>query len=222
MRRRELITLIAKAAVAYPFAASAQQKTPVVGLLVSTAADAYASRIAFVRQGLSETGYIEGRNVAIEYRWADNQYGRLPELAADLVRRRVDVIVAITTVATLAAKSATTTIPIVFEAGGDPVALKLVASLNRPGGNLTGVSLLNVEPGAKRLELLREVVPAAKNVGLLINPGAPNAETLSKEVQAAAERLGIKLLVLHATAESDFEVVFEKLRAAAAGALMIG
>ena len=145
MRRRELVKLIAGAAAGYPFAASAQHRTPLVGLLVSTSADAYASRIAFVRQGLSETGYVEGRNVAIEYRWAENQYDRLPELAADLVRRQVDVIVAITTVAALAAKSATTTIPIVFEAGGDPVALKLVASLNRPGANPTGVSLLNVE-----------------------------------------------------------------------------
>jgi putative ABC transport system substrate-binding protein len=222
MRRRELIKLIAGAAAAYPFAAPAQQKTPLVGVLVSTSADAYASRIAFVRQGLSETGYVEGRNVALEYRWAENQYHRLPELAADLVRRQVDVIVAITTVAAVAAKSATTTIPIVFEAGGDPVALKLVTSLNRPGGNLTGVSLLNVELGAKRLELLHEVVPAAKIAGLLINPGAPNAETLSKGVQAAAERLGIKLHLLHATGENDFEPIFAKLRAVGAGALMIG
>jgi ABC-type uncharacterized transport system substrate-binding protein len=165
MRRRELIKLIAGAAVACPFAASAQQrKIPVVGLLVSTSADAYASRVAFIRQGLSETGYVEGRNVAIEYRWAESRYDRLPELAADLVRRQVDVIVAITTVAALAAKAATTTIPIVFEAGGDPVANKLVNSLNRPGGNLTGVSLLNVELGAKRLELLHEVIPAAKSL----------------------------------------------------------
>jgi ABC-type uncharacterized transport system substrate-binding protein len=166
MRRRELIKLIAGAAAACPFAALAQQrKIAVVGLLVSTSADAYASRVAFIRQGLSETGYVEGRNVAIEYRWAESRYDRLPELAADLVRRQVDVIVAITTVAALAAKAATTTIPIVFEAGGDPVANKLVNSLNRPGGNLTGVSLLNVELGAKRLELLHEVIPGAKIAG---------------------------------------------------------
>ena len=223
MRRRELIKLIAGAGAAYPFAALAQQrKMPVVGMLVSTSADAYASRVAFVRQGLSEAGFDEGRNVAIEYRWAENQYDRLPELAADLVRRRVDVIVAITTIATLAAKAATTTIPIVFEAGGDPVALKLVASLNRPGGNLTGVSLLNVELGAKRLELLHEVVPAAKIAALLYNPNAPNAETLTKDVRAAAEKLRITLHLLHATAESDFESVFARLRTLGAGALMIG
>lgn len=223
MRRREVTKLIAGAALTYPFAALAQQrKMPTVGLLVSTSAEAYASRIAFVRQGLSETGFEEGRNVAIEYRWAENQYDRLPELAADLVRRQVDVIVAITTIATLAAKAATTTIPIVFEAGGDPVALKLVTSLNRPGGNLTGVSLLNVELGAKRLELLREVVPAAEIVGLLVNPDAPNVGRLTKEVRAAAERLRITLHQLHATAESDFEPVFAKLRTLGAGALMIG
>jgi ABC-type uncharacterized transport system substrate-binding protein len=223
MRRRELIKLIAGAAAACPFAALAQQrKIAVVGLLVSTSADAYASRVAFIRQGLSETGYVEGRNVAIEYRWAESRYDRLPELAADLVRRQVDVIVAITTVAALAAKAATTTIPIVFEAGGDPVANKLVNSLNRPGGNLTGVSLLNVELGAKRLELLHEVIPAAKIAGLLVNPKGPNAETLSKEVQAAAERLGIKLHLLHASAEGDFEPVFATLRKLEGGALVIG
>jgi putative tryptophan/tyrosine transport system substrate-binding protein len=144
----------------------------------------------------------------------------LPELAADLVHRQVDVIVAITTVAALAAKAATTTIPIVFEAGGDPVANKLVNSLNR--GQLTGVSLLNVELGAKRLELLHEVIPAAKIAGLLVNPTGPNAETLSKEVQAAAERLGIKLHLLHASAEGDFEPVFATLRKLEGGALVIG
>ncbi|MGA7771656.1 MAG: ABC transporter substrate-binding protein, partial [Pseudolabrys sp.] len=190
----------------WPLVVRAQRpKMPVVGLLGSTSADAYASRTAFIRQGLSETGYVESRNVAIEYRWAESQYDRLPGMAAELVRREVDVIVAITTVAALAAKRATATIPIVFEAGGDPVALGLVASLSRPGGNLTGVSLLNVELGAKRLELLHEVIPTAKIVGLLVNPTGPNAGTLSKEVQAAADKLAIQLHVLHASAAGDFD-----------------
>jgi putative ABC transport system substrate-binding protein len=171
---------------------------------------------------LSETGYVEGRNVAIEYRWAESQYDRLPGMAAELVRREVDVIVAITTVAALAAKGATTTIPVVFEAGGDPVRLGLVASLSRPGGNLTGVSLLNVELGAKRLELLHEVIPAAKIVGLLVNPTSPNASTLSKEVQAAADKLGIQLHLLHASAAGDFETAFATLRDLNASALVIG
>jgi len=222
MRRREFIAIIVGAAV-WPFAARAQRpKTPVIGLLGSTSADAYASRMAFIRQGLSETGYVEGRNVAIEYRWAESQYDRLPGLAAELVRREVDVIVAITTVAALAAKGATTKIPVVFEAGGDPVTLGLVASLSRPGGNLTGVSLLNVELGAKRLELLHEVIPTAKIFGLLVNPTSPNAATLSKGVQAAADKLGIELHLLHASAAGDFDTVFASLRKLRAGALVIG
>jgi ABC-type uncharacterized transport system substrate-binding protein len=222
MRRREFIALVGGAA-AWPLSARAQRtKMPVVGLLGSTSADAYASRIAFIRQGLSETGYVEGRNVAIEYRWAESQYDRLPGMAAELVRREVDVIVAITTVAALAAKAATTTIPVVFEAGADPVALGLVASLSRPGGNLTGVSLLNVELGAKRLELLHEVIPTAKIAGLLVNPTGPNAGTLSKEVQAAADKLGIELHLLHASAAGDFDTVFTALRKLRAGVLVIG
>ena len=222
MRRREFIAIIVGAAV-WPFAARAQRpKTPVIGLLGSTSADAYATRMAFIRQGLSETGYVEGRNVAIEYRWAESQYDRLPGLAAELVRREVDVIVAITTVAALAAKGATTNIPVVFEAGGDPVTLGLVASLSRPGGNLTGVSLLNVELGAKRLELLHEVIPTAKIFGLLVNPTSPNAATLSKGVQAAADKLGIELHLLHASAAGDFDAVFASLRKLRAGALVIG
>jgi putative tryptophan/tyrosine transport system substrate-binding protein len=222
MRRRDFITLFG-GAVGWPLAARAQgSKAPVVGLLGSTSADAYASRVAFIRRGLSETGYDEGRNVAIEYRWAENQYDRLPGMAAELVRRQVDVIVAITTVAALAAKAATATIPVVFEAGGDPVALGLVASLSRPGGNLTGVSLLNVELGAKRLELLHEVIPTATIVGLLVNQTGPNAGTLSKEVQAAADKLGIQLHVLHANTVSDFDAVFATLQKLGGRALVIG
>ena len=171
MRRRELALLLGGALASWPLAGTrAQQKTmPVIGFLSSTSAEPYASRLAAFRRGLDQAGYAEGRNVAIEYRWAEGHYDRLPELAADLVRREVTVVTAITTPAALAAKAATTTISIVFEMGTDPVEAGLVRSLNHPGGNLTGVSLLNVELAPKRLELLHEVTPAPI-IGLLVNP----------------------------------------------------
>jgi putative tryptophan/tyrosine transport system substrate-binding protein len=223
MNRREFITVLGGAAAAWPVAARAEQSAmPVIGLLNSTSAEAYASRIAAFRQGLSEAGYVEGRNVVIEYRWAEGQYDRLPEMAADLVRHRVAVIVAITTPAAFAAKASTTTIPIVFEMGGDPVALGLVASLSRPGGNLTGVSLLNADLVAKRLELLHELVPTATVAAVLVNPTAPLAEILSKQTQAAAGTLGLQLHVLHASTERDFDMVFATLLKLNAGALVIG
>ena len=223
MHRRHFITAVFGSTILWPFTGWAQRpKKPVIGLLGSTSADAYASRITSIRQGLGETGFLEGQNVTIEYRWADGQYDRLPAMAADLVRSKVDVILAITTPAAVAAKATTTTVPVVFEVGADPVNLGLVASLSQPGGNFTGVSLLNVELGAKRLELLHELVPTTKIFGLLINPTSANAVTLSKDVQAAAEKLGIQLHVQHATTEADFEPVFASLRELGVRALVIG
>jgi putative ABC transport system substrate-binding protein len=225
LRRREFVTLLGGAAASWPLAARAQQpRMPVVGYLGSESPDVFAGRLRAFRQGLSETGYVEGKNVAIEYRWAENQYDRFPALMADLVRREVTVIVAVTgTPPALAAKAATATIPIVFVTAGDPVALGLVASLNRPGGNLTGVATLTVELGPKQLEVLRELVPTATIIALLVNPTNPtNAETLSRDLQAAARTLGLQLHVLHASTERDFDAVFASLPRLGAGALVIG
>jgi putative ABC transport system substrate-binding protein len=222
MRRREFITLIGGAAAGWPFAASAQQPVmPVIGFLNSESPSGYAPYLAAFLQGLKAEGYVEGRNVAIEYRWAEGQYDRLPAMAADLVRRQVAVI-ATNNPATLPAKAATTTIPIVFTVGFNPVAAGLVASLNRPGGNLTGITSLNVEIGPKRLELLYELVPTATIIALLINPTNPNAETLSRDLQAAARKLGLKLHVLHASAERDFDTVFATLAQLRLRGLVIG
>ncbi len=225
MRRRDFIIILGSAAVAWPLAARAQQPAvPVIGYLGSESPDVFAGRLRAFRQGLSETGYVEGDNVAIEYRWAENQHDRFPALLADLVGRKVTVIAAVTgTPPALAAKAATTTIPIVFATAGDPVALGLVASLNRPGGNLTGVATLTVELGPKQLEMLRELVPTATIIALLVNPTNPtNAETLSRDLQAAARTLGLQLHVLHASTERDFDTVFATLSRLRAGALVIG
>ena len=196
---------------------------PVVGYLNSGSGED-AGLLAAFRQGLKEVGYVERENVSIEYRFAQNQYDRLPAMAADLVRRQVAVIAASGgPLAALAAKAATTTIPIVFNMGVDPVALGLVASLNRPGGNLTGVSSLNAELGQKRLELLHELVPTATSVALLVNPTNPSvAERLSRDLQAAARTLGLQLHVLHASSELDFETAFATSVQLRAGALVIG
>jgi ABC-type uncharacterized transport system substrate-binding protein len=225
MRRRDFTTFLGGAVAAWPLAARAQQPAmPVIGYLGSESPDVFAGRLRAFRQGLSETGYVEGKNVAIEFRWAENQHDRFPALLAELVHREVTVIVAVTgTPPALAAKAATTTIPIVFVTAGDPVALGLVASLNRPGANLTGVATLTVELGPKQLEVLRELVPTATIVALLVNPTNPtNAEALSRDLQAAARTIGLQLHVLHASTEHDFDVVFASLPRLRAGALVIG
>jgi putative ABC transport system substrate-binding protein len=222
MRRREFITLLGGTAAAWPLAARTQQPAiPVIGFLGPGSPGVGAPGAAF-RQGLSETGYVEGRNVAIEYRWAEGQFDRLPALAADLVRRQVTVIVTYGTAATQSAKAATTTIPIVFETGSDPVALGLIRSLNRPGGNLTGMTSLNTEVGPKRLELLHETVPAATLIGLLLNPTYPLTEAFLRDQQAAARILGLRLHVLYASAERDFDAAFATLVQVRAGGLLIG
>src|SRR6516165_8106676 len=212
MRRREFITLIGGAVVAWPRSVRAQQPAiPVVGFLGSQSSATWAQFVAAFREGLSQTGYVEGRNLAIEYRWANGQNDRLPALAADLVRQQVAVIVA-NGPAALAAKAATTNIPIVFETAGDPVQLGLVTSLARPGGNLTGVTSLNEEVGAKLLELLHELVPRATIIGLLVNPNNPSvAEPTTKSLQDAARTLGLEVHVLHASADRDFDTVFATL-----------
>jgi putative ABC transport system substrate-binding protein len=223
MQRREFLTLLGGTVAAWPLAARAQQQPmPVIGFVNAGSAKGQARQLSAFLKGLGETGYVEGHNVAIEYRWAELQNDRLPAMAADLVQRRVNVIAATTTAAALAAQAATTTIPIVFETGGDPIRLGLVASLNRPDGNVTGVTQTNEEITPKRLQLLHEVIPTASVMGLLVNPANPAlAETAAKEVQAAARTLGLELHVLNATTERDFDGVFAKLIQLRAGGLVI-
>ena len=225
MNRREFITLLGGAAASWPLAARAQQRSmPVIGFLSPTSPNSRAELIAAFHQGLAEVGYVEGRNVAIEYRWAKDQNEQLPFMAADLVQRRVSVIVAIDgTAAALAAKAATSTIPIVFIVGADPVELGLVASLGRPGGNITGVGALAVGTAAKRLQLLHELVPAAAGIAFLRNPTNPYFSALeTRELQAAATVLGVRLLLLNASSPHEIEVAFANLVAQRAGAFLLG
>ena len=213
IRRRTFITLLGGAA-AWPLAARAQQRLPVIGYLggYGAAPGNSQSNLAAFRKGLAEIGYAEGRNVAIEYRWVADQNDRLPAMLRDLINRGVAVLAPITsTAAALAAKAATQTIPIVFRIGGDPVAAGLVATLNQPGSNITGVTTLGVELGPKRLQVLRELLPAGATVALLSNPSNANAASETREIQAAAEVLGVRLLVLNAASASDLEVAFARI-----------
>ncbi|MFL6306593.1 MAG: ABC transporter substrate-binding protein [Candidatus Sulfotelmatobacter sp.] len=224
MRRREVIKLIGGAAVAWPLVAPAQQPLmPVIGLLNSSSPDPDGERMRAFRRGLRETGYFEGRNVVVEYRWADGRNDRLPAMAVDLVDRGVNIIVTGGTPATLAAKAATSTIPIVFILSTDPVEAGLVASLNRPGGNVTGVTGLNVELAPKKLELLHELLPGVTNIALLVNPSNPTAAVSQmRAVQDAAQTLGVNLKVIQATSEPELDAMVGGLAPAGIGALVIG
>jgi putative ABC transport system substrate-binding protein len=223
MRRRELISLLGGAAAAWPLTARAQQPAmPVIGFLSAVSPGPIAQRIAAFHQGLNEAGYVEGRNVAIENRWAEEQYDRLPALAADLVGRRVVVIVTYTDAAALAAKAATTTIPIVFVNGGDPVRAGIVPSLNRPGGNVTGVSFFGVDLAPKQLALLHEVVPNAAVIALLVDQNVPDAVIQVPAMQEAARILGLQLVVLKVGIASDIDTAFATLVRERAGALVVG
>jgi putative tryptophan/tyrosine transport system substrate-binding protein len=222
MRRRTFISLLS-GATAWPLVARAQQSAMlVIGWLGAELRDVQNSIVVSFQQGLKEAGYIEGQNLTIEYRWAEGQYDRLPALAADLVRRQVTVIVASGNAAALVAKAATTTVPIVFQVASDPVQLGLVASLNRPGGNATGTTSLNLEVGPKKLELLHELVPNVAAIGMLVNPDNGNAEIQSREAQTAAQKLGLDLHIVYARTERDFDAAFATLVKLRVGALVIG
>jgi putative ABC transport system substrate-binding protein len=224
MRRRDFISLIGGATATWPMAARGQQPSgmPVVGFLSRESADTLLSRARAFRFGLGETGYVDGRNVTIEYRWAEGQRDRIGALAADLVRREVSVIVAAGDLEAQATKAATTTIPIVFYVALDPIASGLVASLNRPGANVTGITNLSAELGPKRMELLRQLVPTATTIAALVDPTGVSTPTFSQDLLSAARTLGFELQVLHATTERDFDTVFSALHQSHAGGLVIG
>jgi putative ABC transport system substrate-binding protein len=221
MKRREFTTLLGAAAAAWPLRARAQQQIPVIGYLSPHSPESEGFRLTAFRQGLGETGYIEGQNVAIEYRGAQGRYDRLPDLAADLVRRHVAVIAAVTIPSTFAAKAATSTIPIAFLAGVDPVQSGLVASLNRPGGNMTGVAILTAELAAKRLDLLHELVPTATVVALLVNPADPVTDVEMRTLQDAARSLGLQPHILRASSASEIDAAFGTIVELGAHALVV-
>jgi putative tryptophan/tyrosine transport system substrate-binding protein len=222
MKRREFITVVC-GAVASPLVARAQQAVmPVIGLLGSATASSWAQYVGAFHQGLHDRGYVEGRNLVIEARWADTQYDRLPAMAAELVQRQVTLIVAFSTPAVRAVKAATPTIPIVFTTTSDPVQIGFVASLNRPGGNMTGVTVRSVEVAAKHMELLREAVPVAKVMALLVNPTNPQTDTLAKNLQAAARTFGLQLHVLNASTEREVDTVFATFDQLRADGLIVG
>ena len=223
MKRREFITLVGGAAPAWPLAARAQQVAmPVVGFLGTTTPNDYASRVAAFHEGLKEAGYIEGQNVAMEYRWPEGRYDRLPMLAADLVRRQVAVIAAGGPSAARAAKAATSTVPIVFTSGDDPVEAGLVRSLNRPGGNITGVHLFLTELNAKKLGLMRDLLPQVRAMAALLNPASQNADPQSKELRAAGRALGLHIDIFHASSESEIDAAFTAIAQQRLGALVVG
>ena len=222
MRRREFISLLGGAVAAWPLVVRAQQPAmPVIGFLGSQSPDPSANLVAALRRGLSEIGFIESRNVAIEYRWAEGRYDRMPALASELVRRPVTVIVASAPPAALAAKAATSTIPIVFSGGIDPVKLGLVAALNRPGGNVTGVTQFSTALEGKRLEFLHELVPKATVLALLVNPTFPGTDAIINDMQTAARTLGVKLNVLNASSEDDLDTAVASVAQLRAGALIV-
>jgi putative tryptophan/tyrosine transport system substrate-binding protein len=222
MRRREFITVAGGAAIAWPLAAHAQQPTmPVIGFVLPGTRESSESYVAPFRIGLGEAGYVDGRNVAIEYRYADANYDRLPALIAELVRQQVTVIFAVGAVGAVAAKTATTTVPIVFYMGEDPVSLGIIPNLSRPGGNLTGVATLSSAVMAKRIELLREIAPQAEVFAALINPKNPYAPNSTKEAQDAARTLGKDIYVVHASSESEIDQAFATLAQRKVGALLI-
>jgi putative tryptophan/tyrosine transport system substrate-binding protein len=222
LRRRDFMTLLGGAAATWPLAAVAQQPSkPVVGFLSPQSAIASAHLLAAVRRGLNESGLIEGQNVAIEPRWAEGRYDRLPALAAELIHHPVTVLVASAPPAAVAAQAATSTIPIVFSSGADPVRLGLVAGLNRPGGNITGVSHFSLALEAKRLEILHELVPDAARIAVLVNPTLPGAEAITDEMQAAARALGVKVHVVNASSEDDLDAAIASIVGAAARGLVV-
>jgi putative tryptophan/tyrosine transport system substrate-binding protein len=223
VKRREFITLIGGAAAAWPLAPRAQQAMPVIGFLNSTTPDLYAPFVQAFRQGLAEIGYVEGQNVAIEFRWAEGRLDELPALLSDLIRRQVTVIAATSTPGALAARAANTAIPVVFTTANDPVRLGLVESLSRPGGNMTGATQLNMEVAPKRLEIFHELIPAASDFAHLVNPADPVvAEIGIRDAEAAARALGLKLQVLNAASEADFETVFSTVAQRRLGGLVVG